>query len=265
MAGTVVSLVCLAGTLIASPRLLVVYKTLVAQGGRRSGLPVKALLFPHPQSAAAFFAVAAALFFACAALVCIVYFFENTESPEIHYFELFAFSFIFEVLCIVLPLQTVCLFSPFYVMASARLLVFVRFAALAALLAAGLFASGVKTRKQEDFLFPFGLAALIIALRIPVDIYSFNSNVSPDFGFPRMFAVLELCIVLAAAASFFTGAYGRGSMEYYGAGAGVLLLAAGKAVLRCADAAVLVVCALFLLFAGLALFCTNLRKLYMWL
>jgi hypothetical protein len=143
--------------------------------------------------------------------------------------------------------------------------VFVRFAALAALLAAGLFASGVKTRKQEDFLFPFGLAALIIALRIPVDIYSFNSNVSPDFGFTRMFAVIETCVALAAAASFFAGAFGRGSREYYGTGAGVLLLAAGKALLRDADAAALIVCALVLLFAGLALFCANLRKLYMWL
>ncbi|MDR2489866.1 MAG: hypothetical protein LBD20_00520 [Spirochaetaceae bacterium] len=264
-AGAACAFIVLIGTAVLTPKLIPVLKTLAPNAGRRAGLPLKTLLFTETVDTAPLIALFAVLIFACAAISCILYFFENTDSAEIHYIEIFACMCAVEALRLTVPLKALYQFSPFYLMSAQRFLVFARFSSFCALLAAGLFAAGIKLRKQESLLFPFGLASLIIAIRIPIDIYDFDTSLNPILGFASMYKAIEICTVILAAGSFLAGAVARSSKEYIPAGLGVILLALGKSALQTADNIILILPAALALFAGFYLFCSSLRKLYMWL
>ena len=263
--GAACSVAVLVITAVLTPKLIPLFQTLAPRASRRAGLPLKALIFTETVDIAPLIALFAVLIFDCAALIYIIYFFETTESAEIHYIEIFACMCAVEALRLTVPLKTLFQFSPFYLMSAQRLLAFARFSSFSALLAAGLFAAGIKLRKQESLLFPFGLASLIIALRIPIDIYDFDTSLNPILGFASMYKVIEFCMVILAAGSFFAGAYARSSKEYIPAGIGVMMLALGKSALQTADNIVLIIPAVLILFAGFYIFCSSLRKLYMWL
>ncbi|MDR0552056.1 MAG: hypothetical protein LBG72_08595 [Spirochaetaceae bacterium] len=260
----VFSVLTLAIFLLFSRKLFPVFSGLTAVSSRRAA-PAMAAIFKQVNTASPFWALTVALIFAALTLICILYFFEHTPSPEIHYFGLFAFSFTFEAFRAALALQFLRLFSPFLLMIACRALIFFRFWALAALLAAGLFAAGFKPQRENSLLLPFTIVALIVACRIPLDIYSFNSALSPVLGFSRIFAVVELALALTACVSFFVGAYQRGIKEYAPAGAGVIMLAIGRNILQNADVLPMILLALAMLIGGLYLFCANVRKIYMWL
>jgi hypothetical protein len=252
-------------TVILTPKLIPLFNALVPKASRRAGLPLKALLFSEATGIAPLIAIFVVLIFACIALVYIIHFFETTESAEIHYIEIFACLCAMEALRLTVPLKTLYQFSPFYLMSAQRLLTFARFSSFCALLAAGLFAAGIKLRKQESLLFPFGLASLIIAIRIPIDIYDFDTSLNPILGFASMYTAIEFCMAALSAGSFLAGAYARSSKEYIPAGLGVIMLALGKSALQTADTIMLIIPAALCLFAGFYIYCTSLRKLYMWL
>ncbi|MDR2601574.1 MAG: hypothetical protein LBC53_03875 [Spirochaetaceae bacterium] len=263
--GLAFSLAAFAGILAISPKLIPLFESLTPQASQRAGSPARALFFKSTLDIVPYFSLLAALIFACIMLFCILYFFENTSSPEIHCFELFAFSFAFEIFRVVLPLKNIYMLSPFYLMTAERCLAFARLTGIFALFAAGLFASGIETKRKEIFLFPFCVAALIIAIRMPIDIYSFDTSLSSIFGFSKMFHAIEFVLAIITASSFFVGAYLTGSREYIPAGGGVVLLILGKTMLQTADALVLLIISILMIITGFYLFCNNLRKMYMWM
>ena len=243
---------------------LPVYSDLVGQASQRSGGGFIAALLPSPAPYAAFAGIGTAVLFAFVSQVLLFYFFEKTQAIEVRLLGTFLFSFTFEVLRIVVPLRAVMRLSGYIPAIASRLMVFGRFYGLFALFAAGLCVSGLKIRREETIIFPMAIAALLFALRMPIDSFYYDTSLYPLIGLSRTFGTVNAVIVMLSFLCFVSGAYTRGSREYYFIAMGIMTAAIGRRLLLAADTWVMLAAGFVFLFFGTWYAGLQFRRMYLW-
>jgi hypothetical protein len=148
---------------------------------------------------------------------------------------------------------------------ASRILLFGRYFGLFSLFAASVCAAGMEMQKQGNIIFILAIAALVIALSIPIDGLSWDSSLSLMYGYASMFKMVEIGIILITMVSFFVSAYTRGSREYVLIGIGSLFVSLGRNLLLGADTWLTPLPGLLLLGLGAWFICNQLHKVYLWL
>jgi hypothetical protein len=266
-AGIVLSALALVLIGAAAYKIIPAYPKAAVQAVMRPPGPVQGLIamFLDPAPYAPFASTLGAVIYALVSAILIFYFFEKTQSPEILFVSLFVMSLAFECIRIMVPLKTALEFSNEYLVMTARILVFGRFFGLFSLFAAGICAAGLEVEKQQHIVFIIAVAALVIALGIPIDSLAWDSALNMVSGYASMFMALEAGVVLITMASFFVSAYTRGTGEFFAAGAGIFLVYAGRHILFNADTWIALLPGLAVISAGTWFICTRLHRIYLWL
>ncbi|GHV76354.1 hypothetical protein AGMMS49942_11750 [Spirochaetia bacterium] len=212
-----------------------------------------------------FVTMLSSVLYAFITMILIYYFFEKTQSPEILFFALFAASFAFEALRVMVPLAAVDNLPSVYLVMSSRVLLIARYFGVFSLFAASVYAAGLGEQKQGNIVFIIAIAAMIIALGVPIDGLAWDSSLMMVSGYTDMLKMVEVVIGLITALSFFISAHSRGSNEYIFIGIGSLLAFLGRSVLLTADTWITPLPGLALLAAGTWIICVQLHRVYLWL
>ena len=238
-----------------------------AMASQRSGGLIQKLIenLSVPVPNVPFWTMLFAVAYSLISITLIYYFFEKTQSPEILFIGLFVFSLTFEFARIILPLNIVFPLPVVFIAGAARVLLFGRYFGLFSLFAAGVYASGLDAQKQEPFLLLLILAAMIIAMNVPIDSLSWDSTFVLSSAYRPMFFVIETGIIIITTLSFFVSAYIRGSRSYVLIGIGIFLAFAGRNILLGSDTWITPIPGLVLLVAGTWFACSRLHLEYLWL
>jgi len=221
--------------------------------------------FVKPSAYVPFFTMLGAVIYSLVSIVLIHYFFEKTQSPEILFFGLFVISLSFEFSRVMIPLKGIFSFPAMYVITSARILLFGRYFGLFALFAASVYAAGLDTQRQQNVFFMLVLAALVIAVNVPIDSLVWDSSFKMQNGYRSMFAAVQAGILIISMVTFFIAAYTRGSRTYIFIGLGCFLVFAGRNLLLNSDTWITPLPGLLILAAGTWLIASRLHKEYLWL
>ena len=256
-------LLIIAAAYIVSPA----YPQVLAQSAIRSSgiFPsiIKNILTPSPN--VPFAAILAAAVYALAGIILIYFYFEKTHSPEILFISLFIVSMALESARITLPLRKILDISNSYVIYSYRILIFGRFFGLFSLFVASICTAGLKIQKEHNIVIVTAMAALIIAMGIPVDGLAWDSTMSMLSGYSSTLVMIELSILGITIASFLISAYTRGSKNYLYIGLGALLTYLGRGILLNSDTWITPAPGLIILTWGTWIICTKFHSIYLWL
>jgi hypothetical protein len=264
--GIVLSLLALLTTLSLSFIIFSAYPQAGADATRATGLFHSLISrFSAARPYVSFVTMLSSVLYACTTLILIYYFFEKTQSPEILFFALFVSSFAFEALRVMIPLTVVNNLPGVYLVMSSRILLIARYFGVFSLFAASVYAAGLGEQKQGTIVFIIVIAAMIIALGVPVDSLAWDNSLMMVSGYTSMLKMVEVGIALITAVSFFISAYSRGSREYILIGIGSLLTFLGRSVLLTADTWITPLPGLALLAAGTWIICVQLHRVYLWL
>jgi hypothetical protein len=214
---------------------------------------------------APFASLAAAAAYALVSLILIYYFFEKTQAPEILFVTLFALSFSAEGTRIITLLQETQVVPALYLLMASRILLFGRFFGLFSLFAASVYAAGLDQQKERNIVFILAIITLLISLRVPIDVLTWDSSYSMINGYPSMFRMVEMGILFITVVSFFISAWSRGAAEYIAIGIGSFLAFIGRNLLLSADIWFNAALGILLLATGTWFICTRLHKVYLWL
>jgi hypothetical protein len=265
-AGILLSVAALGLVIVTAYMILPVYPILTAAGQRSSG-PIQSLLgrFFQPAPYVPFFTKLATAVYSQVTAVLIYYFFEKNQSPEILFVVFFVLSFAFEAARVMVPIRMKFELPGVFLVMAWRVLLFGRYFGIFSLFAASVYAAGLQIQKQGSFIFVIAAAALVIALGVPVDGLSWESNLSVISGDSSMFRLVETGIAVITVMSFCIAAYSRGSREYAFIGAGALLVYLGRYLLLTADTWVTPFPGLAILGLGTWFIASYLHRVYLWL
>jgi hypothetical protein len=266
-AGIILSSLSLAVIAAAAFAALPAYPEAASEAVRRpagmlQGLPE---ILSSGASYVPFVSMLAAVLYSLVSVTRIYFLFEKTQSQEILFFSLFAISLAVESIRLVIPLKIIWDFPGVYCVMAARVLVFSRHFGLFSLFASGLCAAGLEVQKQRNTIIVVNLAAMVIAMGIPVDGLSWDSSLTMLTGYTEMFTIVEWGLLFFTVINFLIAAYNRGSRDYVFIGIGAFLAFAGRNILLSADAWLIPLPALMLLTLGTWIFCTRLHQVYLWL
>jgi len=195
----------------------------------------------------------------------IYFYFEKTQAPEILFIAFFAASFVPEILRLVLPLGRVYEVPSLYMLGVSRIILFGRYFGIFSLFAASVHAAGYQSQQQRNSILIILATTLFMALSIPIDTQTWNSNLTMLSGYTSMFGLIEVGIFLITATSFFIAAWPRGSKEFVFIGTGSVLALLGRDILLRADTWAGLPMGLLLLTIGTWLICVRLHRIYLWL
>jgi len=198
-------------------------------------------------------------------IILIYHFFEKTQSPEILFIGFFVISLTFEFARLIIPLKAVFPLPAFFSIAASRALFFGRYFGLFSLFASGVYAAGMDAQKQQSFLLMLILAAMVIAINVPMDTFVWDSTFMVWTGYRFMFSVVEAVVLALTIANFLVSAFTRGSKSYVLIGIGVFLAFAGRSILINSDTIITVLPGLIILSAGTWCICARLHLEYLWL
>jgi hypothetical protein len=246
--------------------ILPAYPVVNAETARRSSgiLQTLAASFLKPAPYVPFVSMIGSAAYAFITMLFIYYSFEKTQSPEILFFAIFVLSFAFEGIRIMVPIKIIYELPNVYLIMNCRVLLFARYFGFFSLFAASLHASGLEIQKQRNIILIIAVASLMIALGVPVDGLSWDSSLNMISGYPSMFSMIELGIMLITMISFFIAAYSRGTREYIFIGLGSFLVFLGRNILLNADTWLAPFPGLLILGLGTWFICTQLHRVYLW-
>ena len=198
-------------------------------------------------------------------IILIHHYFEKTQSPEILFFGFFVISLSFEFARVMIPLRIAFPFPAMYLITGTRLLIFGRHFGLFSLFAASVYAAGLNAQKQQNAFFILILAAMVIALNVPVDSLVWDSTLMPLNGYNSMFTIVEAGILAVTILTFLISAYTRGSKTYVFIGIGTFMVFAGRNIFLYSDTWITPLPGLLLLAVGTWFVSSRLHKEYLWL
>ena len=145
-----------------------------------------------------------------------------------------------------------------------RVVYFFRFAGIFSFLAAGLFASGLRTQRLSITLGICFLTALLFSLILPMDSSIREDNLLYRLGMHRdiqtAFIVLEIIAVL----NYFTAAIRGNETAYFAAAVGAGSTIAGRELLFFHHEIVPVLAGFILFISGTILFAHKIHRIYLW-
>jgi hypothetical protein len=221
--------------------------------------------FAEPSSHVPLWTMLGAAAYSFISIILIYHFFEKTQSPEILFIGLFVISLTFEFTRLIIPLKAVFLLPAFFSIASSRVLFFGRYFGLFSLFASGVYAAGLDAQKQQSILLMLILAAMVVAINVPIDTFVWDSTFMVWSSYRFMFSVVEAVVLAITVASFLVSAFTRGSRSYVLIGIGVFLAFAGRSILINSDTWITVLPGLAILSTGTWCICSRLHLEYLWL
>jgi len=240
---------------------------LAASAALRPGGMIQKLVsyLAEPSSYAPLWTMLGAAAYSLISIILIYHFFEKTQSPEILFIGFFVISLTFEFARLIIPLKAVFSLPSFFSITASRALFFGRYFGLFSLFASGVYAAGMDAQKQQSFLLVLILAAMVIAINVPMDIFVWDSTFMVWSGYRFMFSVVEAVVLALTIASFLISAFTRGSRSYVLIGIGAFLAFAGRSILVNSDTLITVLPGLIILSAGTWCICSRLHLEYLWL
>jgi hypothetical protein len=218
-----------------------------------------------PSEYAPFSTILGAVVFSLVSIILISHYFEKTQSPEILFFGFFVISLSFEFVRIAVPLKSAFSFSSVYLMGLSRVLLFGRYFGLFSLFAASVHSAGLDVQKQQYLVLMLVIAALLIALNVPIDSLTWDTSFRMQNGYRAMLTVAEAGIFAITIITFLISAYTRGSKTYILVGVGVFLALAGRDILLHSDTWITPFPGLMIMTAGTWFVCAKLHEEYLWL
>jgi hypothetical protein len=219
----------------------------------------------RPSAYIPFWAMISAVLYSLVSIILIYHYFEKTQSPEILFIGFFVFSLAFEFTRIIIPFKMIFSFPADYMVTASRVLLFGRHFGLFSLFAASVYAAGLDSQNQNNISGVLVLAALVIALNVPIDSHVWDSAFILWNGYRSMFHMLEIGILIVSMATFFVAAYTRGSINYVYIGVGAFLMLAGRNILINSDTLIALIPGSLILVIGTWLVCARLHHEYLWL
>jgi hypothetical protein len=134
-----------------------------------------------------------------------------------------------------------------------------------ALCAAAVLASGLELRRYSALLLIIIFAALLIAIRMPLDSHAWDSSLDMINGYQDMLRMANTGIAAVTVVSFLMASYIRGSKEYLCIALGAALAFLGRDILVSTDTWITLFPALAALVSGLWFMASRLHKIYLWL
>ena len=243
------------------------YPAASASAALRSGGMVQRIIesFAGVSAHVPFWTMLGAVVYSFISITLIHYYFEKTQSPEILFIGFFVISLAFEFARIIIPLKWVFNFPSLYLITASRVLLFGRYFGLFSLFVASVYAAGLDTQKQQNIIFTLVMAALIVALNVPVDSLVWDSSLRNVNSYNSMFVMVEAGILAFTILTFFVSAYTRGSRAYVFIGIGILLVFTGRNLLIKSDTWITPLPGLIILSVGTWLVSSRLHKEYLWL
>jgi hypothetical protein len=265
--GIILSSLCLLFLAASAGKLLPFYPGLSEAALHRTQGIVQNLAarFFIPVPLAPFVTTSAAILYALGVSILVFFFFEKTQSPEILYFGLFALSFVFEILRLMVPLQEIYDFPPVLLVMGTRILIFGRLFGVLALFASSLYAAGMEIQKQGKVILTIVIAILVISIKIPVNGLAWDSSLTMICAYSAMFHFVEYALMGLTVVSFLMAAYSKGIGEYFFVALGALLVSLGRNLLIGADTWVTPLPGLIMLAAGTWFITGRLHQVYLWL
>jgi len=266
-AGIILSLLCLAMIIVMAGKLLPFYPELCSQALHRpEGFlqnTMDRIFSTAPPSV--FASLLASAFYTLCVSVLLFIFFEKTQSPEILFIGLFALSFVFETLKIMVPLYKIYVFPSALLTAGTRLLFSGRFSGILALFVSSLYAAGISIQKQGGIILTMLIAIFLVTLRIPVNGQSWDTSLAMLTGYSTMFRRTETILIIITIVSFLTASYTKDTREYRFVALGIFLAFLGRGLLTGADTWLALILGLLLLGGGTWLIMLWLHRVYLWL
>ena len=221
--------------------------------------------FTEAHGYAPFWAIIASLAYSFISIALVYFFFEKTQSPEILFIGLFIISLSCEFTRIIIPLRNVFQFPSVYLIVAVRVLLFSRYFGLFSIFTASIFAAGLDEQKQKNAILILILAAMIIALNVPVDILVWDSSLKTINGYNSMFIIVETGILIITVTTFIISAHTRSTGDYVFIGIGSFLAIAGRDILLSSDTWYTLIPGLLILVGGTWFICSKLHRIYLWL
>ena len=218
----------------------------------------------EPSAYVPYWTMLAAAAYSLVSTILIYYFFEKTQSPEILFFGFFVISLSFEFIRIIIPLGTVYRFPAMYLITASRVLLFGRYFGLFSLFAASVYAAGLDGQKQQTISIILILAAMVIALNVPIDSLVWDSTFMLWNGYSTMFAWVDSSVLAVTIITFLISAYTRPSKSYVFVALGTFMAYAGKDILLNSDTWITPVPGLLSLAIGTWFVCARLHREYLW-
>ena len=221
--------------------------------------------FVGPSTYIPFWAILCAVLYSLVSIILIYYYFEKTQSPEILFIGFFVLSLAFEFARIAIPVKLILSFPAEYLATASRVLLFGRHFGVFSLFAASVYAAGLDTQNQHNIFTVLVLAALVIALNVPIDSLVWDSTFMLWNGYGSMFHIVETGILIVAIATFFISAYTKDSKNYVIIGIGAFLMIVGRNILINSDTLIVLLPGAAILVMGTWFVCDRLHKEYLWL
>jgi len=218
-----------------------------------------------PEAYVPYFTMLGAAAYSLISIILIYYFFEKTQSPEILFFGFFVISLSFEFTRIIIPLNEVSPIPGIYLIIASRVLLFGRYFGLFSLFSASVYAAGLDGQRQQTVMLILILAAMVIAINVPVDSIIWDSTFTFWYGYSAMFSFVDGGILIVTITTFLISAHTRGSKSYAYAGLGAFLAFAGRTILLNSDTWITPLPGLLLLATGTWFVCGRLHREYLWL
>ena len=212
-----------------------------------------------------FISLSAAVLYALCVSIAVFIYFEKTQAPEILFFGLFALSFWFEILRIMVPLKGIIEFPPALAIAGTRLLIFARLFGTLSLFISSVYAAGLDMQKQGSVVIAITIAILVISFKLPVNGFSWDTSFTLLFAYKTMFAFAELILVIITAISYLIAARSRETADYRYIALGVLLVFFGRSLLFGADTWLTPLPGIIMLAFGAWIIMSRLHQIYLWL
>ena len=191
--------------------------------------------------------------------------FQRTSASEILYIVFFALSFSFESIRLILPLRWIYNFPSVYLVVASRVLLFARVFGIFSLFAAGILAAGLEAEKTRNIIFITGIAAIVITVSIPIDVFDWDTGLNVANGHNSMFRVVELAVFVTTTISFLIAAKIRESKEYIFVAIGTAAALIGRNILIATDNWLGLIPGILLLSFGIWFICSKLHRIYLWL
>ena len=206
-----------------------------------------------------------AVFYTLFVSIAVLVYFEKTHTPELLFFGLFAMSFVFEVLRVMVPLKGLYELSPVMMIIGTRMLIFSRLFGTISLFISSVYAAGLDMQKQGRMVVSIIIAILMISFRLPVNGFSWDTSFTMIFAYSAMFRYAEVVLIVITCISFLIAAYSSGTVDYRYIALGSLLVFLGRSLLFGSDTWLTPIPALIMLVIGTYLITARLHQIYLWL
>jgi len=254
-------------SVIASFLIIPVYSSITEENPARPINIVQAVLgkFLKTNYYAVHASIVLVVLFSLVWMLLIHYFFERTSTPEILYISFFIFSFSFEIIRLIIPIHLIYNFPYFYLLNTARILLFARYFGIFSLFTASVCAAGFEVQKTRNIIFILITTTLLMVFGIPIDTQTWDTSFKMVNSYNTMLRIVEAVVFIMTAVDFLVAAKVRDSKEYIYTGIGVVFAFIGRNIILGTDNLAGPALGIILMSFGTWTICSKLHKIHLWL